>query len=78
MTDQTYAPWPAGYESLTVEHIDGVAYVPDGKNGVILFTSTAGQKVCLVAPLADLNRAVLQIQSDPSQTRLRVIDGGVA
>jgi hypothetical protein len=40
-----------------------------------------GQKVCLVASLADLSRAVAQIQAnpkpgEPTRATLRAIDGG--
>ena len=72
---EEYAPFPPDYATLEVAEISHVAYVPDKKQAVIWFESTLGQKVALVAPLADLNRAVLQIQTDPMQTRLRVVGG---
>jgi len=71
------AAWPPGYEALAVKSIDGVAYVPDGSRAVILFTSTAGQKVCLVAPMTDLGRAVAQIHASvvPGElTTLRAVE----
>ena len=68
--------FPPDHAVLQIEEITHVCYVPDTQQAVIWFTSTRGQKVALVSPLADLNRAVLQLQSDPMQTRLRAINGG--
>jgi len=78
--NRDYAPWPEGYSTLEIDEISHIAYVPDKQQAVILFTSTLGQKVALVASLADLNRAVLQLQTDPLQTRaqLRPITGDKA
>jgi len=80
MSEQKHAPWPPGYEAVEVSQIDAVAFVPDGRRGVVLFTSTLGQKVCLVAPVDDLACAVAQIQANPApgepmKWTLRVIDG---
>lgn len=76
MTNDNYEPMPEGYEALEIAEITHVAYAPEKEQAIIWFTSTQGQKVALVAPLAGLNRAVLQIQTDPLQTRARPIDGG--
>ena len=68
-----YAPFPPGYEACEIAQISHIAYQPEKRQAIIWFESTMGQKICLVAPLADLNRAVLQLQTDPMQTRLRVV-----
>ena len=52
--------------------------MPDKKQAVILFESTMGQKVALVADMNALNRALLQLQSDPMQKRVGVISGDKA
>lgn len=66
-----YAPWPEDYSAIRVAEMSHIAAVDDGKCA-IWFVSEAGQKICLVAPLSGLNRALMQLQSDPLQTRPRL------
>ncbi|MGY4370885.1 hypothetical protein ACVW1A_006950 [Bradyrhizobium sp. LB1.3] len=40
-----------------------------------MFESTLGQKVALVADMNALNAALLQLQTDPLQTQIGVVDG---
>jgi hypothetical protein len=79
MSKAEYAPYPPDHAVLEIAEISAVCYAPEGAKAVIWFTSTMGQKVALVAPLTDLNLALMQIQSDPTQTRpaqarLRVVE----
>lgn len=73
MSNDNYAPWPEGYQTLEVAEISHVAYKPETKQAIILFESTVGLKVALVADLSALNRALLQLQSDPLQTRVGLV-----
>lgn len=58
--------WPEGYSFVTVETIDGVSALPDGR-AAILFTSDYQQKICLLLPLISLERAVMQIEQQAKQ-----------
>ena len=75
-----YAPIPEGYQMLEVGEITHVAYKHETGQAIIWLTSTNGLKVAVFSDLAALNRAVLQIQNDPLQTRpdkkLVAINGG--
>jgi hypothetical protein len=68
MTNDNYTPWPEGYEVCEIAEIAYIAYKSETRQAIILFTSTTGQKVCLISDLAALNQAVLQIQTDSLQT----------
>jgi len=70
-----YAPLPEGYQSLFVEQINCVAFQPDGRQALIFFDSTMGQRVCLAVPLDAITAAISQIYADPA-TKLRVVTGG--
>lgn len=71
MSNDNYVPMPEGYAALEISSISNVAYVPDKSQAVIWCESTQGQKVALVCDMAALNRAVIQLQNDPLQTRAR-------
>jgi len=73
MPNDNYEPTPDDYQAVEVAHISHVAYKPETRQAIIWFTSTMDQKIALVAPMADLNRAVLQLQTDPLQTRVRPV-----